>query len=74
MRVRIANVLPKDKQKVIGKIGDVIEDTIEVGSRMIITFADGYYLITSVVNNIEYEYGRAIISTQNSVYYLDPID
>lgn len=73
MRIRIANVLPKDKQEVIGKIGDVIEDTIEVGSRMIITFADGYYLITSIVNNIEYEYGRAIISTQNSIYYLDPI-
>ena len=72
MRVKISNVLPKDKQKVIGRIGDVIEDNIEVGYPMIITFADGY-LKTSMVNNIEYEYGRAIISTQNSVYYLDPI-
>lgn len=74
MRVRIANILPKDNFNVIGKLADVSENDIVIGYPLMLVLEDDEVVLTSKIKDIQYEYGRGIITTYNSVYYLDPID
>lgn len=74
MRIRIANILPKDKFNITGRLADVSENDIVIGYPLILVLEDNKVLQTSRIQDVQYEYGRAIITTNNSIYCLDPID
>lgn len=67
--VQIKSITPNDKYHVVGRTGTLINDSLEIGSRLVVSFGDGY-LSTSPMQEIKQTSTGITAKTKNSVYEL----
>lgn len=67
--VQIKSITPNDKYHVVGRIGDLIVDSLEIGKRLMVKFHEGY-LSTSPIQEIKQTKSAVMVKTKNSVYEL----